>query len=228
MRPRRLANNRSGVATAILALTFIAGCSGTPPKDSGSPSPSSSPPGYELPANVHYTNHWLPTPAVDLTSPDGTFIRAFAEGDTLRLFNIDEKKGSYPGFPKADSTHNRLSGGGGEWYGYAVRWVVNLGTQPDGSAVTQVCEATSITPDGAIHEGLSNITLVYRREGVAPPANQEGPAPAPAVSVFGNWYATTYKAAYPSTADTLAQCQQSKPPTDRSTGNSPGWPAAKP
>jgi hypothetical protein len=215
-----------GIAIAAVAAALLAGCSGTPSKGTGSEPSTSAPSGYQLPTNVHYTNHWLPTQAVDLMSADGTFIRAFAEGDTLRLFNIDEKKGSYPGFAKADSTPNRLSGGGGEWYGYAVRWVVSLRTQPDGSAAAQVCEATSITPDGAVHEGVSSKTLVYRREGNSPPANQKGPAPAPAVSVFGNWYATAYAAAYPVTAETLAQCQQSRPPSDNSTDNSPGWPAA--
>jgi hypothetical protein len=223
---RLLATSLRGVAITIVLVALLAGCSGTQPKGSGSAPETSAPSGYQLPTNVHYTNHWLPTPAVDLMSTDGTFIRAFAEADTLRLFNIDEKKGSYPGFAKADGTQNRLSGGGGDWYGYAVHWIVSLGTQPDGSAAARVCEATSITPDGTIHEGLSSKTLVYRREGIAPPANQHGPAPAPAVSVFGDWYATTYGAAYPITAETLAQCQQSKPTTDQNTDNSPGWPVA--
>jgi len=78
-----------------------------------------------MPAGIHYVDHWVSTPAVDLMNPDGTFIRAFAEADDVRIFNIDGKKRSYPGFVGADRTNQRAGGGGGEWFGYAIRWITS-------------------------------------------------------------------------------------------------------
>jgi hypothetical protein len=180
-----------------------------------------------MPANIHYADHWIATPAVDLMSPDGTFIRAFAEGDSVRQFNIDAKKGSYPGYDRADRTGNRAGGGGQDVYGYAIRWVNEFTVLPDGSVTARVCSLTSITPDRSVHEGLLNETLKYRRDGVAPPADQHGAARAPAVDVFGGWHATEYSAPVPITEESLQPCRQTTPPVDKkNVDTEPGWPAA--
>ena len=104
--------------------------------------------GYQMPANIRFVDHWVQTPAVDLMSADGTFVRAFAEADEVRIFNLDAKKGSYPGFSKADRTENWSGGGGDDISGYALRWVINFAVLPDGSASAAVCEISSITPGG--------------------------------------------------------------------------------
>src|SRR6476620_3981708 len=99
-----------------------------------------------MPANILYVDHWVPTPAVDLMSADGTFVRAFAEADEVRIFNLDAKKGSYPGFSKADRTENWSGGGGEDISGLWVGLVINFAVLPDGSASATVCEISSITP----------------------------------------------------------------------------------
>lgn len=158
---------------------------------------------------------------------DGTFIRAFAEAYEARIFTIDGKKGTYPGFADADRTGDRTSGGGGDWYGYAVRWIIGFATAPDGTATADVCEASSITEDKSIHQDLLRHRLVYRRSGDAPPPDQRGPARAPAQSVFGEWQASEYSSQVPITKESLEPCANSMPTIDEKTvGNAPGWPAA--
>lgn len=80
---------------------------------------------------MHYTDHWVPTPAVNLTSPDGTFIRAFVEGNAVRQFNIDMKQRSYPGYAAADRTSNRAGGDGQPFCGYSIHWINRLTATPD-------------------------------------------------------------------------------------------------
>jgi hypothetical protein len=180
-----------------------------------------------MPANVRYVDHWVQTPAVDLMSADGTFVRAFAEADEVRIFNLDAKKGSCPGFSKADRTENWSGSGGDDVSGYALRWVINFAVLPDGSASAAVCEISSITPVGpSPNPTILNFTLSYQRVGVAPPANQHGPARAPAVSVFGDWYATRYSTETPMTEEAVAPCRQSKPGLGNDPDSWPGWPAA--
>ena len=102
--------------------------------------------GYQMPAIICFVDHWAQTP--DLMSADGTLIRAFAEADEVRIFNLDAKKGSYPGFSKADRTENWSGAGGDDVFGYALRCVINFAVLPDGSASAAVCEISSITPGG--------------------------------------------------------------------------------
>jgi hypothetical protein len=225
MHPVSRHNGRRSAALAITMFAWLAGCSPTPHDNAQTTSPAKV--GYQMPAGIHYVDHWVSTPAVDLMSPDGTFIRAFAEADDVRIFNIDGKKGSYPGFVGADRTNQRAGGGGGEWFGYAIRWINEFQVLPDGSATAQVCSLHSITPDGSVHEGLLNETLKYQRVGASPPADQHGPARALAVSVFGDWQATDYSAPVPITKESLEPCERTTPAIDKSTvGTAPGWPVA--
>jgi hypothetical protein len=211
-------------ALALTITTAVVGCSPAP-HGYPSPSPSATDTGYQMPANIRYVDHWVQTPAADLMSADGTFIRSFAEADEVRIFNPDAKKGSYPGFSKADRTEKGSGGGGDDVSGYALRWVINFAVLPDGSASAEVCEISSITPGGpSPNPTILNFTLSYQRVGVAPPANQHGPARAPAVSVFGDWYATRYSTETPMTEEAVAPCRQSKPAVGNNPDNWPGWP----
>ena len=207
-------------------FAWLAGCSPTQ-SDNIAPTTVPAKVGYQMPAGIHYVDHWVSTPAIDLMSPDGTFIRAFAEADDVRIFNIDGKKGSYPGFVGADRTNQRAGGGGGEWFGYAIRWINEFQLLPNGSATAQVCSLHSITPDGSVHEGLLNETLKYQRVGASPPGDQHGPARAPAVSVFGDWQATEYSAPVPITKESLEPCERTTPAIEKDNVDmAPGWPVA--
>ncbi|MBJ7340755.1 hypothetical protein [Mycolicibacterium sp.] len=157
---------------------------------------------------------------------DGTFIRAFAEAYEARIFTLDGAKGSYPGFERADRTNTRAGGGGGEWYGYAVRWILAFDVAADGSATADVCEASSITQDKSPREDILRHRLTYRRLGESPPVDQKGTARAPADSVFGEWEATEYSSQVPITKESIEPCLRSIPSIDRKhVDNSPGWPA---
>src|SRR5215813_6110601 len=97
MRPASRHHGRRSAAFAMTMFAWLAGCSPTQ-SDNIAPTTVPAKVGYQMPAGIHYVDHWVSTPAIDLMSPDGTFIRAFAEADDVRIFNIDGKKGSYPGF----------------------------------------------------------------------------------------------------------------------------------
>jgi hypothetical protein len=146
-------------ALALTITTAVVGCSPAP-HGYPSPSPSATDTGYQMPANIRYVDHWVQTPAADLMSADGTFIRPFAEANEVRIFNPDAKKGSYPGFSKADRTEKGSGGGGDDVSGYALRWVINFAVLPDGSASAEVCEISSITPGGpSPNPTILNFTL---------------------------------------------------------------------
>jgi hypothetical protein len=215
---------RYGFVACVIAILAAACSPGASTPQSTSPTDTS---GYHVPDNVQYVDHWVPTSAVDLMSSDGTFIRAFAEADVLRIFNADDKKGSYPGFVQADRTKSFSGGSGMPVSGFAVHWVLQFSSQPDGTATADVCEISSITPDGPSPDpDVLKYTLTYHKTGEAPPANQQGPARAPATSVFGGWYATDYSGQSPATKQYLEPCLQSKPTVGPNPDNSPGWPAA--
>ncbi|MHA7651176.1 hypothetical protein ACX9NE_20385 [Mycobacterium sp. ML4] len=214
---------KSWCARGCVALVLLAaGCGHTAPPGASTNTPSTAS-GYELPATIHYSNHWIGTPAVDLMSADGTFIRAFAEGIDVRLFNINAGEGSYPGFVHANQTHRSNFGSKRDATGYVSRWVLSFAVQPDDSVVADVCNSGSITLDGSDAPDVALAELRYVRVGKAPPVNQQGPAPAPAVSVFGDWYATFYL--YPGDRYDPSPCFPSQPPLDKSPVSTPGWPS---
>jgi len=203
--------------TAISAM-LLTSCTHSP----GSHSPTSTAevaPGYQIPANIHYSEHWAPTPAVDLMSADGTFIRAFAEGDDVRLFNIDAAKGSYPGFDHANQTSRNNIGGGSDEYGFTTRWVSDFTNKPDNTASATICTYSSINPQNEFLPFLVADVLTYHRKGKEPPTNQKGPERAPTVSVFGDWYATSYE----SIRTNPNSCTSDQPPIDKSADSTPGW-----
>ena len=160
-------------------------------------------------------------------SRDGTFIRAFIEADTVRIFNTEKKMGSYPGYAAADRTRNHA---GGYWepaIGYSIHWIVEFTVLPDGAVTALVCSGGSITPDGRVSEELLHDTLQYQRPGVPPPANQHGPARAPNTSVFGDWYATDLSPPVPKTKESIQPCRSTMPNINAQHAvNSPGWPIA--
>lgn len=231
-RQRRSWNPRRALAAGVvvLAVLFFTGCtrtSGLHPISATTTSPSHT--GYQVADNIHYSDHWIATPAVDLMSSDGTYIRAYAEADMLRIFTPHGSEGSYPGFAEANHYRNRSVGGGNlPAIGWAVYWVVAFTPQPDNSVTATICSFNSITPQGPLAAGDGLIkTLKYQRRGTPPPAHQKGPARAPAVSVFGDWYTTVYGSDTPDGNELdFTPCATTKPTTfDKSPTPTPGWPA---
>ncbi len=204
--------------TAISAM-LLTSCTHTPESHIPASTPE-VPPAYQIPKNIHYSDHWAPTPPVDLMSADGTFIRAFAEADDVRLYNNNAAKGSYPGFDHANQTSRNNIGGGSDEYGFTTRWVHDFTANPDSTATATVCSYVSINPQNDFLPFLLADVLTYHRKGQGPPANQKGPGRAPAVSVFGDWYATSYE----SMRDSPNPCSSDQPPIDKGADSTPGWP----
>jgi len=211
------------VVSCVVAV--ISGCStskppATPPV---SATTTRAPAGYQVPRNVKFSEHWVSTPAVDLMSPEGTYLRAYTEADHIADFNVDGADGSYPGFAKAarDSGYHWLHTGLPAT-GFQTNWVHDLTLSPDGSATAVVCYAGEVSLDGSFPDNYTIFkrTITFQRVGVAPPANQKGPGRAPLVSVFGDWYTskfTTHPFMDP-------DCATNPPPVDKSPVSTPGWP----
>lgn len=214
---------------ALMSSIVAAGCV-DPHKPTDATPISTSPALYRLPDNVQYSEHWASTPALDLMSPDGTFVRAFVEADRLQIHNSDEVKGSYPGYARADRPVNDNMGGTGRpQVGYANNWVLDFTVNPDNTATADVCVTESINSAGTDAEGGAVKTLHYRRDGQSPPANQRGPNRAPQVSVFGDWKAVSYdltrRYLTPDGHWDIRPCfWENKMSNDKSVVPVPGWP----
>lgn len=214
---------RTMTAMMILSAAAVAGCTHRPSINTDRPDTTSTVGGYQVPANIHFSEHWVQTPTVDLMSPDGTFIRAFIEAEDVRIFNLAKKKGSYPGFTTADRTTNHAGGEFKDVYGYTTNWVLTFTESADNTVTALVCSYGSINPDNNDFPTLSPLTLRYARTGAPPPANQHGQARAPSVPVFGDWYATFLGYEAPGQPD-ITPCKNSQPPIDKSPVSRPGWP----
>lgn len=203
--------------TTVLTLTIASmslcavGC------DNSDPAPSIPPPA----TGEGMSTRWIPNPAVDLMSPEGTFIRAFVESREAALTSFDRtgleaiESDGYPGFARA---FNRLEPpeqigglypdlgrwGAGTWY-YEV---VEMLPQGNGFAAV-VCAFNSLVAErpngGDVYRSgggddlgqASRLTFapdpqLPPEEQKSPAAHQQGPARRPVENVFGTWVATDY------------------------------------
>lgn len=213
-------------SAAALAMMCLVACTPTP----NAPAPTSTTPspahlGYQVPDLVQFSEHWIATPAVDLMSPDGTFVRAFIESEQVQLFSRPEDS-PYPGYRQADrQTNGRTLGVYQPYHGYTTRRVMSFEEHPDSTVTAFICSYTSIRPmKEDVPPGISGSTLRYHRNGTPPPANQKGPSRAPAGSVFGDWYATFY-GPDGNPNESAKPCIEAQPVIDKSLVSTPGWPA---
>lgn len=162
-------------------------------------------------------------------SADGTFIRAFIESEVVSRFSRPESA-PYPGYLQANRTDHKYPAGASDSSyltldnGYSTRWVMSVEEHADNTVTAFVCSYTPFDPMEKDIEVLSGLTLVYHRTGTPPPVNQKGPARAPAVSVFGDWYATYYGWNGDMRAEDQ-RCIERQPVRDKSPVSTPGWPA---
>ncbi len=223
-----ITKHRFSVPALVISL-LLATCSCTPSLKKPADPTSTSPP-YQLPQNIQWSEHWAATPAADLMSPDGTFIRAYTEADEVRTAVSHGGWGSYPGFATAAGHAGLLSGeASGDQFGYATRWIQSLGESSNSSVTAVICALSTIsaTPQKPPAPYLTMLTLTYRREGNLPPANQRGNQRAPATSVFGDWIATDYKFEHADHGRVLAPCLSDQPSIESGPVSTPGWPGAE-
>lgn len=188
-------------------------------------------------SNDHTTTRWIPNPAADLMSSEGTFIRAAIEswdrawsGQGQGMDAI--RAGGFPGFDHAFNNVWKPEEVGGTvrferpLVGTAYYEIVAL-TSDGNHHRAGVCHYTSQTA-GQLADGQYSgpgpkpagggewITFgpdpkLSPDQQQSPPAHQQGPAARPADSVFGTWVILEYS---PLTAkDPLPQCDKFAPGT---------------
>ena len=221
---------------ATLAIT-LAACQ-TP----DNASPASTTPAH-TPAD--YPIIWIPTPHLDLNSPDGTFVRAFGESIYRSLWL--SWAGVAPGFREAFDPMMRLTEIDGRPLFYRRDKQSRLPPHVSYIWAAPFIEPTphdtdKWTPPGPHVGGValcvrSTLPLrgggpglqffTYRRAGQTPPADQRGSYPAPSNNVFGGWHALDW---IDPTVQRTERCEHLPPGApDISTKmrpSSPGWPAA--
>lgn len=232
-------------AIAVLATLVCAssGCTA-----STAPKPAA---GEQASARVDsgYTYRWLPNPAVDLMSPEGTFIRAVVESQDLAEWSdkkyLDAYEDGYPGY--AHVAKMRLApflGGvapeGKKMAGTGFYEVIGLERTATGY-IAKLCHygsrASGQDQAGNYYEpsGLgSGSTITFGPDlyfatapQQAPLANQKGPARKPTKDVFGTWIVTDMAAV----ADKFPECLKLAPGTPAHQSlpapalpPDPGWP----
>lgn len=167
---------------------------------------------------------WLTTPWLDLTSAEGTFVRAVAE-TRIRSFQLG-KDGEFPGFDKASP------GGTYSYRMYPRRddkphttymWVPPQSARPPVATSATIGAAIVCHSTPGTEQKNSDGAFTYRRGQHQPPTNQRGPLPTPTTSVFGDWQVLDMIDFWTIENGT---CEQ--PPTplpSPATTSSPGWPA---
>lgn len=204
------------------------------------PEPPAPPP----PPQIQYGIRWIPNPAVDLMSPEGTFIRATVESWTGAQASYKRgldalRDGGYPGFEHVyhavyGSQHGNDPKGFGD-PGFDGRWEVGTmyyeiaGYRRDGERMTaDVCRYDNLVatrqPDGTTY--VSNGSSLGSgssytfgpdpsvAEQHAPPSRQRGAAIKPTDNVFGSWVLLDYT----NPPDKGAACRKLAP------GTPPDWP----
>lgn len=222
---------RRCVAMTTVVL-LLAGC-----HRGDQPQPTTSSPADRLDKyKPNVSGRWIANPAIDLMSPEGTFIRAAAESsEHVRLSLLGdigtEDAGGYPGFGHAlgkDISPYLLGGNGGGWLGTIYYEVVSFRHEGN-KVVAGVCDYLSAISQNSLGNyergGPPRSTGYWFTFGPnpditpdqqhAPPADQKGPARQPTNNVFGTWIITKIDIV---TTTTLPQCHDKYPPgvpTDR-------------
>ncbi|MGC4936236.1 hypothetical protein ACLQ3C_21455, partial [Gordonia sp. DT30] len=188
------------------------------------PNTTPTPSVYAPPWFLHFTTYWIPTPALDLMSPDATFIRAVNDSTYIAMESGSQgARAAYPGFLHASEFHHPPPhiGGGTDDPTQPLppsNGALFIGAfHSDGNIAT----ATICVPGPA----WTGEVLTYRRTGTPPPANQHGPHWYPIHNVFGDWQVLNDIGTDFNQPPSLAvrQCAAAHIPEPVSPPNSPGW-----
>lgn len=220
----------------ILVVALLNACTSSP----------TTTPGTATPSTAHtvadYPIRWLPTPNLDLTSPDGTFVRGIAE--TYLHARLLGDPGLTPGFtdairPALDFDLMRKKFGTLKTdheppetiylfaapfpYDHLADHPTDIGqghTLTPGMGAAAICIAGPHPP--ATDHALFFFT--YRRTGKPPPTNQHGPQTAPTTNIFGNWTGVDWIGPAVQITDRCNHPPTTPADTDTLHTPSPGWP----
>ncbi|MGV9825926.1 hypothetical protein [Gordonia sp. NPDC003429] len=219
---------RVAALLAVISAMILSGCGKSPETSSQINAETGHNGGVSenVPADFDTTFRWIPDSVFDVSSPEGTFVRAFVESFELANAGGSTRWG-YPGFAEAapsniaqmisvyPSTVSDSRPGVGTVFFTGLRRI-------DDGAWTRlvlcrygyrsVRETTGRHTDWL--SGMDSprpVEIDFRRGLVVPPTAVKGTARTPGARVFGDWYATRYDfaAVYPTpTADQLACAAQ--------------------
>ncbi len=214
---RRATTVRRAFAGLLTLSVISTGCTRPEPSTSNSsPTVSNNPSADDI---LQYSNRWIQNPAMDLMSPEGTFVRAAVES----LDRVGYGRGTgiaaiadagYPGFSRAfnnvrDPDTFGLPGGKDQDEVGTMYWEV-VATRRQGDLITAgVCGYGSMTA-GKVYGGYrssgrqlpagSARWLTFGPdhalpgiEQISPPPNQRGPRRTPVDNVFGTWVLKDYR-----------------------------------
>ncbi|MGC4932768.1 hypothetical protein ACLQ3C_03705 [Gordonia sp. DT30] len=163
----------------------------------------------------------MPTPAIDLTSSDATFIRAVRDSIYIAQVSSAGTAAAYPGFTHATALHHSPppldSDDPKSPLPTSRETHAIVAFEVDGSIATAtICDTGP---------GWSGEVLTYRRTGTPPPTNQHGPHWYPIHNVFGDWQILNDTQPDFNQPPSLAvrQCAAAHIPEPVSPPNSPGW-----
>ncbi|GAC66986.1 hypothetical protein GS4_05_01990 [Gordonia soli NBRC 108243] len=171
---------------AIVASTLCSVACGTTVESDGPRPPTSA----SMPTAGDFPIRWLATPSLDLTSSDGTFVRAIAESYYQAI--MAGLNSTAPGYRRAIGTivdyefnpFTRVYAPHVAYF-YAVPYPAAPGqtaTSPDFGSV-------AVCADVPAHADWTKALLffTYRRSGTAPPSSLRGHLTQPITDVFGDW-----------------------------------------
>lgn len=239
------------VSAALCLLFAVAGCGMN--SESGTAVSTPPTPSDHIPADFDTTFRWLPGDVLDLSAPEGTFVRAFVE--SFEIANAAQSTSwGYPGFSDAAPSNidqmltvypSKVSDARpsvGTVFFSALRREDNA----YGTRIVLCRYGYSSVHDGAGKSAWSSrvdtprpVEIDFRQQAATPPVRVHGSQRTPGTDVFGGWFASRYDfaAVYPTpTADQLAcaaQVPSSVPTRAASRGaspwspmpSSPGWSA---
>lgn len=234
---RRLRRSRRSAAVAVLAL-LVASCI---PDKPAQPSSTSTAPAVE-----DRTIRWIPNPAVDLMSPEGTIIRAAVESAFATISSdnhgLDAYQDGYPGYaqafknPDADQ-FGGIAQAGRSFRGTAYYEAIDL-SRNGNTFVARVCYYDSmlgrrIGDNYRTGNGLGNsLYVAFGPDPALPPeqqrpplAEQKGPARQPTDNVFGTWLVNDVS---PDGGRSLPECKKLAPGTPANRSDIYIWPEPPP
>ncbi|GAA12442.1 hypothetical protein [Gordonia alkanivorans] len=225
------------VILALLLLPMVS-CSGDAQTND---LPLTGPPPAQGADPSQFPFRWIPTRALDLKSPDGTFVRAIAETDVLFSYLGSSAMQALvpPGYVEAAQelwtlrVNNipTLNIEPRTTYLFAVDFpdTVRRADEPrdqrhaSPTPTDQLGRAAVCTfSTGPNPKPILRALFTYRRTGIAPPVDQKGALNQPTVNVFGDWTALE-------DYDTLDDrpCERTlASPDGQHQSPSPGWAGA--
>jgi len=207
------------VSAALCLLVALVGCGVQTQSGTAVPAPPS--PSDHIPADFNTTFRWLAGDILDLSGPEGTFVRAFVE--SFEIANAAQSASwGYPGF--SDAAPSNIAQMLTVYPSKVSDATPSVGTvffsplrREDSAFGTRIvlCRyGYSSVRDGSGTSAWSSrvdtprpVEIDFRQQAAAPPIKVRGTQRTPGGDVFGGWYASRYDfaAVYPTpTADQQA------------------------